>query len=120
MPIGVFPIEPVDVKTAPPISVGDITFKTGVAASGVVYNVPVTLADTEQSFSFPDHTKAFEIRPRNSGQLKVAFTSGASGTNYVEVARGASYEKNLLDTTGLIVYFQTSNVPEVVQIVVYS
>lgn len=122
MATSVLPPFPVNVKTAPPVSVtATIDGSTmGIAAVGTVYNVAMPSSNTEYSFVIPDGSKGFELKPRGNSSLKLAFTSGQSGTSYIEVSRGDAYEKTALNTLALALYFQTPTAPEVAQIIIYS
>lgn len=109
---------PVKVETEPTVEVDGGSL--GIASQGRVYNVAMTNADTEYSFAIPDGSKGYELKSRNGGLLKLAFASGQSGSVYVEVPSGTSYDKGQLNTLGLALYFQSPQAAEVAQIIVYT
>lgn len=73
-----------------------------------IYNVSAVNANTEYSQALSSNVNSFIIKTRQYVDLKVAFVSGQSGTNYVRIPKGASYEESGLNATGLVLYFQTS------------
>jgi hypothetical protein len=82
-----------------------------------IQNISISLANTEQSFSFPSTTKKFEIKLRGSGRLQISYTSGASGTNFITLPIGTSYSVNDLNLSGnLDIYFQSSKASETLEI----
>jgi hypothetical protein len=86
------------------------------AGSVTVYNVSVTLANTEFSQDLTEGTKAFTIRVRGGSSLKLAFEAGQSGTNYVTIPPGANYTAEGLNFSGTL-YFQTPKPSQTVEIV---
>ena len=55
-----------------------------------IINYTLTNANTEYTITLPTNTIAFEIQPRDTSvDLKMAFNSGESGTNYWTI-RGSS------------------------------
>lgn len=80
-----------------------------------IFNISVPLANTEVSQQLPNDTKGFTIRNRENGKLKLAFTSGESGTNYITISPGSTYvNRNLYSS--LTVYFQSTKGSQVVEI----
>lgn len=120
MTTSTIPPLPVDVKTAPPVTVTVDGGSLGIAGAGVVYNVPVAVANVEASFALPNGTKAIEIKTRNSSALNLSYAAGTTATDYVAVPSGQSYTKDMLNTVSVTVYFQTAKAPEVVQFILYS
>jgi hypothetical protein len=99
----------------------NVVVENEAATSPTIYNVPVNIANMEVSQLLPPNTQRFLIKVRDSAaQLQLAFESGESGTNYISVARGAVYEEEGLFVTGLILYFQTNNPSQIVEILAWS
>ena len=84
-----------------------------------IYNVSVPLANTEVSQALSSSTKRFLIRVRGNANLKMAFTLGDSGSNYITVPHGCSYTEDSINFTGTI-YFQTNVAGQVVEILEWS
>lgn len=104
------------------IVTGTIRGRATVEASSVpkVYNVPVTLANTEYSQALSTGTKAFTIKLRDIGaKLQIAFVSTESGTTYVTIPSGAGYTADGLDFGGTI-YFQSNKPSQVVEILEWA
>ena len=90
------------------------------AATPVVYNVTMTNANTEYSQALPANTKKFLIKCRTAYDIKVCFTSGASGTTYLTVPAGSAYCETLIQPAVLTLYFQCATAAQVAEIVAWS
>lgn len=83
-----------------------------------IYNVSITLANTEYSQALSATTKRFTIKIRDIASLKLAYVSGQSGTTFISVPGGASYEEiNLAGTGAITLYFQSPTASQVAEIV---
>jgi hypothetical protein len=80
-----------------------------------VANVQVLNANIEVSYNVPDNTKVLFIRPRN-GSIKLAFVSGQSGTTYLTINKGGVYTVDNINSSGAVLYFQSSTNNDVVEI----
>ena len=89
-----------------------------------IYNVAVTLNNTEYSQALPDKTRKVKIKMRGiNADLKIAWASGESGTIYVNVPRGMVWvEDGLKLATPTSIYFQTAgtSTPYTVEIEVWT
>lgn len=98
-----------------------VTREASTASTPTIYNVSVPLANTEVSQSLPSNTKKFLLKVRNNGsELKLAFTSGQSGTNYLSINKGATFVEDGIKVGSLTLYFQVNNANEVVEILAWS
>jgi hypothetical protein len=84
-----------------------------------IYNKVVALKDVEESVALSANTKRFTIRVRGTSQLKLAFTSGESGTKFVTIPMHATYFEDNVDFTGTL-YFQTNRDAQIVEIVEWT
>lgn len=84
-----------------------------------IFNIVVASANTEVSQVLPTNTKKFIIRTRNRSELKLAYVSGESSTNYVTIKKGAVFEDANLYLNQTI-YFQVDNAGETVEILTYT
>lgn len=84
-----------------------------------IYNISVASADTEISQTLSASTKRITIRVRGNSVLKVSFLEGESGTNYIKVPMGCSYNETDLRFSGTI-YFQTVKASQVVEIIEWT
>ena len=84
-----------------------------------IANVTMTDANTEYSYAVPSGAKRFEIKLRAiNALLKLAFVSGASGTTYITIPYGASY--NELDIKGgMTLYFQSATAAQTAEIKIW-
>jgi len=85
------------------------------AGTPAIYNVSVLLANTEYSQALSSSTKKFLIRVRGQSQLKLAFTAGQSGTNYITIPAGTTLNCDDLSFTGTL-YFQSVKASQIVEI----
>jgi hypothetical protein len=89
------------------------------ATTPTVYNVAVTLANTEVSQVLSPSTKQFTIKVRGTAKLQLAFESGQSGVTYLTVRPGNTYTSEGLDYNGAL-FFQTDQAAQIVEIVEWS
>lgn len=87
--------------------------------TATIYNITITLANTEQSQVLPANTKKFIIKTRGNGKLQLAYNLGDSGTIYLTVPPGSSYEDINLYTAQTL-YFQSPKVGEIVELIAFT
>lgn len=83
---------------------------------GLVENVTIALANTEQSHTFPAGTKLFLLRARSAGKLQLSHTAGTSGSAYVTIPAGCSYRTPDFFNALKTIYFQSPTAGLVVEI----
>jgi hypothetical protein len=103
------------------ISGGSVTVDPTVllGSTPTLSNTSAPVANTEHSYTVPADTKRFILKARGSSAIKIAYVSGQSGTTYLSVPPGASYEEFGLKT-GVTVYFQCSKASETVEILSWA
>lgn len=85
-----------------------------------IYNVTLTSADTEYPQALPGNTRKIAVIPRDpANSIKMAFTSGASGTTYVTVD-SRTYFDDLISMAKPIVYLQSGTAGAVVEIIAWN
>lgn len=86
-----------------------------------IYNLTLTLANTEYSQELPIRSSRVQIQPRQDNDIKVAFESGKSGAEYFTVKGGMNYfEWEMMNSTGkTTVYAQSATAGTVVEILVW-
>lgn len=91
------------------------------ATTPVIYNVSVPTAGVEVSQTLPANTKKLLIKVRNStARLQFSFASGQSGSDYVSLSRGTSFEVTDIDVPSLTIYFQVNEPSQTVEILAWS
>ena len=85
----------------------------------VIANIPLILANTEYSYTFPTNTKKFRLNVRGNAKLQFAFISGNTNTQYISVFPGNSHEETGLNIASTI-YFQSNKANEVIEILSWS
>lgn len=90
-------------------SVGGTLAFTQVAnlTTGIVEVDTIGAANVEQSHTFPASTKRYLVKPRGAGRLNLSFTSGTTGTVYMEISPGSSFESPELVGAAHTIYFQS-------------
>ena len=89
------------------------------STTATLFNVSALTAGTEYSQALPANTKRFIIRSRNKSILQLAYTIGQTGTTYLTIPAGASYEDSNL-YTAQTVYFQASKNAETIEIIAFT
>lgn len=90
---------------------------TPANTSPSIFNVNAAIAATEYSQALPANTKSFIIRARTLSTVQFTFTSGQSGTVYMTIPAGCSWEDNNFYTNATL-YFQASQ-PGDIEIIAY-
>lgn len=82
-----------------------------------IYNIDLTLANTEYSQAITNGAVKITLRTRLASNLKVSFTATESGVKYITIPPGASYEINTIRTNNLTLYVQSDVAANVLEIV---
>lgn len=101
---------------------GNVTSRISIRDSDTtttIFNVTATLANTEYSQALPADTKEFLIKNRTNGNMKLAFTSGQSGTLYMSIPCGAVYANTNFYSSQTL-YFQVDKAATIVEIVAHT
>lgn len=85
-----------------------------------IYNVTMTLANTEYSQVFPVGTKSFTVRCRSLSEVKITFGAGTSGTNFITIPAGMNYYEEFVNLSTKTLYFQCVAAGKILEIIVYS
>jgi hypothetical protein len=87
----------------------------------VIYNLTLTLANTEYSQELPIRTSRVQIQPRQDNDIKVSFALGESGTKYFTVKGGMNYfEWEMMKCDGqLSIYAQSATAGTVVEVLAW-
>lgn len=89
----------------PAATSGDIQ----AVSTPTIYNLSVTLADTEESQALPIGTKYIRLANHGPADIKYAYASGESGTNYLTLNCGAEIILPGLDSaTNYTIYYQSA------------
>lgn len=83
-------------------------------------NLSLPTPNTEGSHLLEDGTSQLMIRSRDSKQLKIAFTSGESGTKYVTINPGAVLSLEGIYFVSTTVYLQSPEVTTVEILELYT
>jgi len=84
-----------------------------------VYNVTLTLADTEYSQPLPSSTRELRFRCRTLHDIRFAWVSGKVATPtapYLTLPAGSDYHSDEKDLTGKTLYLASSEAGVVVEI----
>ena len=86
----------------------------------VIYNVTMTLANTEYPQALPANTRKFMIKCRGSYNVKVCFASGQSGTIYLTIPANMAWWEDQISVASGTLYFQCATAGQVAEIVAWS
>jgi len=87
---------------------------------GKIELASIVSANTEYSHTFANGTKSFVLQNRNEGLVKISFTSGQSGTTYWSIFPGQQFPSELLDGSGITIYFQSPKSAQTLEMVSWS
>lgn len=81
-----------------------------------IANTTMTVANTEYSYAVPANTKKVLIKERSgSSAVKLAYTSGQSGTTYITIPAGSTKYLEGAWLTGITLYFQCADAGKVIE-----
>ncbi len=89
-------------------------------SSPAIFNVTMTLANTEYSQAIPSGTKAITVQNRGLYDTKIAWTVAQSGTNFLTIKAGFNYFEEQFNLTGKTLYAQCATAAQVLEIMCYS
>ncbi len=98
---------------------GNVVNISGTDTTVTIFNVTLGAINTEQSQVLPVNTKEFLIRTRGNSELKLAYSSGDSGTLFTTVPRKATKVVSQFFTTQTI-FFQSPQTGDIVEIEAYT
>lgn len=90
------------------------------ATSRTIYNVTMTLANTEYNQALPANTKKLTIKCRGLYNIKLAFILNQSGVTYLTIPAGMAYSEDLIRPISLTLYFQCPAAAQVAEIVAWA
>lgn len=99
---------------------GSINANVSLATTPLVINLIAILANTEYSYTFPTNTKKFSLRTRGNAKIQLAFVSSQSGTNFITIYPGNSYEEKELKLVSVTAHFQLNKAGETVEILSWT
>lgn len=111
----------VEINNTAPIEItGNITVGADPITTPTIYNVSVTLANTEYSQALPADTRNFMIKCREFGvTLNLAFVAGQSSTNYIQFT-GSNFVMEDSELNGITLYFQADTAGVTAEILVWT
>ncbi len=91
-----------------------------IGAKPSVVNVAMTTANTEYYYDIPSGTNKVLLKLRDGGvDLKLCYTSGASGTTYLTVPAGTAKSIDNMKG-GITVYFQAASASQVLEVEIWK
>lgn len=98
------------------------SLRTERAVDPTVVNITLTTLDTEICHTVGAQGIAgFDVHTRNEADLKVAFTTGQSGTTYLTVKGGVYYSMDKVWMTNTqVICFQSPTASTVVEMIIWE
>ena len=84
---------------------------------GAIYNKTMTLANTEYSQDIGAGIVKLLVQCRGAYDVKLAFKSGESGTNYLTIKESHVYYEDIIDNSPKTLYFQCATAGQVLEII---
>ena len=103
------------------IDLAKLEDNTTPATTPTIYNVAMATANTEYSKAIPAGTRIIDIKIRSlNAMLKIAFTVGESGSNYITIPFGGSIHIEGVKLSGKTVYIQSPTALQICEIICWS
>ena len=96
----------------------DTVAKLIPGSTPTIYNVTMTLANTEYSQAIPSGTKSITVQCRGLYDVKVAWVTAASA--YLTIKSGFNYGEDRFNMTGATLYFQCGTAAQLLEIICYA
>ena len=90
-----------------------------VSGKPQIINGVLTIANTEYQVELPLNCHKFSIKTRTFASLKLAYTAGESGTNYITIPSGTSYWEDGIRTNAIF-YIQSPTAGIVAEVIAWS
>ena len=111
----------VNSKVGLDVNIVNASLPLGTGSTPLIANVLVPLAATESSQVIAAGTKRFTMKTDSLAEIKFAYIATTSGTTFVTIPEGASYEEQGLDLSSPItIYFQINKPGITVEFVFWS
>ena len=97
--------------------------KVNKATTPVIYNVTMTLADTEYSQALPANTKKYTIQTRDGTAFRMAFVTGkvaAPTEPYLSIGTDGFHHEDLIEPASLTLFFGCGEAAKVAEILAWS
>ncbi len=94
-----------------------------MASTPVIYNVTMTLADTEYSQALPANTRRFVIQTRDGTGIRLAFVTGKVAVPvepYLTVKTNSSYSEDMVQSSSLTLFMACAAAGKVAEIACWS
>lgn len=92
-----------------------------VISTPTIQNISIVLANTEYIVTIPAGTRKFELKVRDSVQMKLAYVVGQSGTNYITIKPGVRYyQEDLMLSSSLVIYVQLLKPNQTLEVLAWS
>jgi hypothetical protein len=90
----------------------------GPVGRAEIFNVTLTLANTEYSLTLPEGATRFKLQARGANAVKLAFREGKSGTEYwtVKVAPNEPYQEHNVQGLARTLYLQSADAGAIVEV----
>jgi hypothetical protein len=96
--------------------------KVTIAGSTVpkIYNISLPLANTEYSQALSSDVLKITIRLRGAANLRIAFNSGETSTNYFTIPSGCSFSESDLRLASSTLYFRADQASQTLEIIEWT
>lgn len=94
-----------------------------MATTPHIYNVTLTLANTEYNQALPAGTKKYTIQERGGATFRLAFETGKVATPtepYMTVATSQTHWEDHIDLTGVTVYLADPTGGKIIEIIAWT
>lgn len=100
---------------------GTIKAKASLALpeSPEIFNVSIPLANTEVEQALGSNIQGFTVRCRGEAEMKLAFTTGESGTKFITIPKGCSFSESDINFSGSV-FLQTNKPGQTVEVLAWS
>lgn len=86
----------------------------------VISNIVLLTAGTEYEVDITPGCREFTLQARGDSKLQLAYVSGDSGTTYLSVWPGNSYQETTLNTVSITLYIQATKDNEILEIIAWT
>lgn len=104
-------------------SIDVVITNSSVSTIPYIQNIPILLANVENTIVLPVSTKQFELRVRDAkSKIQITYSIGDSNSNYITIPRGCNYSETDLNLTTLnrVLYVRSAKDSIVIECMVWG
>jgi len=99
----------------------DANVVIGTISNPLIQNLPVPLASTEYSITYPVGTRTFMLKVRSgTSRIQFSYLPGQSNTSFISISSSGYYREEGLNGSSITIYFQCDKPNQIIETLSWS